>query len=165
MDAEVRLLVEGPQQRDAVREALVETRLQLSLQVFLADRAPRLDRLPHEDQDDPTRVGVVEPHLLRQERDVVDTGNLGLTEGPDLVVDLQEVVDVLRVDLEDEHLHRQMFAGPKAEVTSNAADRIPEDHDRGQTPIVIALAVAGVARAVSSVGWRAWSNVYSEPVD
>ena len=106
MDPEVRLFVQCTDQRDAMGETLVEPGLKHSLHVVLTDVPPRLDRLPHERDDDPPRVSVVQPHLLRQERNVVEADHLGFTQRPDLVVDGKEGLDVFGIDLEHENLHR-----------------------------------------------------------
>ena len=106
MDPEVRLFVQCAQKRDAMGETLVEPGLKLSLHVVLTDVAPGLDRLPHEREDDAPRVSIVQPHLLRQEGNVVESDHIGLAQRPDLVVDIQEGLDVFGIDLEDENLDR-----------------------------------------------------------
>jgi len=123
MDPEVRLFVQCTEQRDAMGEPLVEPGLKRSLHVVLTDVPPRLDRLPHERQDDAPRVSVVQPHLFRQERDVVEADHLGFTQRPDLVVDGQKGLDVFGIDLEDQDLDRQAFTRVVAKVGGHVVDR------------------------------------------
>ncbi len=95
-------------------EAGIETRLQFCLSGVVAEMHPRFDRFPYEHQRDVAWVGVVEPHLLGQEWDVmVEIAHAGavirLTKGPHLMVECAKCCDVVWVHLEDQDLYWQSF--------------------------------------------------------
>ena len=73
MKALVVFVVEGADERDLVREPRVELGLQCGLERLGVDRRPGLHRLPHEHECHLAGTAVVEPHLLRQERDPLES--------------------------------------------------------------------------------------------
>ena len=111
------------QKRDAVLEPLIESSLKLSLPLFIADVLPRLNRLPNKRQDNAARVRIIQPHLLRQERNVIKAHHVGFAQRPDLVVNGEEGADMFGIDFEHKNLDRQAFIRGIAKVSGLVTDR------------------------------------------
>ena len=106
VESELGVLVPGFDEPHRMWESGIELGLQPGLHLAVVDALPRLAGLPDEDERDPSRPGIVEPDLLRKERDALESGEQGLAEGPHLVVDGEELLHVGGFHLEDEHLDR-----------------------------------------------------------
>ena len=89
----------------------VETPVELAGKTLLdglgSDGVPVSLVRPDEDDRHLARPGIVEPDLFRDERGPAPVERGRLSERPDLVVDLQELLDVARIDVKHEH-----FDGP-----------------------------------------------------
>jgi len=101
----------GGHKAHLIFECGIETGLQFRLGGAVTEKHPRFNRLPDEYQGDLAGVGIVEPHLFGQERDVmVRVTNTGavirLAEGPHFVVQRAKGRNVVRIHLEDQHLYR-----------------------------------------------------------
>ena len=100
------LLVDLSHQLVRSVEAPVELAGETLLDRLGSDGVPMGPIWPHEDDRHLTRPGVVQPDLLRDERNPALVQRGGLAERPDLVVDPQEFVDVAWADLEHQHFDR-----------------------------------------------------------
>ena len=104
-----RILVQRSHQGHRVSKTRVEYGLKSRLYLSVCNSLPRIHGFPDDHDRDLTRPGVVEPHFFRQKRNSFETIEPCLTQSPDVMVDAQELIEMHRVDGEDEYFDGQSF--------------------------------------------------------
>ncbi|MEN9801090.1 MAG: hypothetical protein RLZ37_215 [Actinomycetota bacterium] len=101
--------MQSSQQGHRVSKTCVEFGLKSRLNLSVCNSLPRIHRFPDEHDRDLTRPRVVEPDFFGQKRNSFEPVQPCLTQSPDVMVDAQELIEMNRVNGEDEYFDGQSF--------------------------------------------------------